>query len=81
LGIVFPPYVYDRITLERGSDGAATAHERMDAPAAYPAWLDMLAPGRRLQRKEGVRMAFPFKLETPEGVPAEPPTLSSAVPN
>jgi hypothetical protein len=26
-------------------------------------------------------MAFLFKLETPEGVPAEPPTLSSAVPN
>jgi hypothetical protein len=26
-------------------------------------------------------MAFLFKLETAEGVPAEPPTLSSAVPN
>jgi hypothetical protein len=38
-----------------------------------PPWLDMLAPGRRLQRKEGVRMAFLFKLET-EGDPANPPT-------
>ena len=27
------------------------------------------------------RMAFLFKLETAEGVPAEPPTLASAVPN
>jgi hypothetical protein len=26
-------------------------------------------------------MAFLFKLETTDGVPAEPPTLSSAVPN
>jgi hypothetical protein len=27
------------------------------------------------------RMAFLFRLETPEGAPAEPPTLASAVPD
>ena len=33
-------------------------------------------------RKEKDRMAgFLFKLETPDGTPAEPPSLSSAVPN
>jgi hypothetical protein len=26
-------------------------------------------------------MAFLFRLETPDGAPAEPPTLTSAVPN
>jgi hypothetical protein len=35
----------------------------------------------RLQGKGGVRMAFLFKLETTDGVPADPPTLASAVPN
>jgi hypothetical protein len=32
-------------------------------------------------RERGIRMVFLFKLETTDGVPAEPPTLSSAVPN
>jgi hypothetical protein len=27
------------------------------------------------------RMAFPFRLETTDGAPADPPTLTSAVPN
>jgi hypothetical protein len=42
----------------------------------------MLDLGRPAPRREGVRMAgFLFRLETTEGVPAEPPTLESAVPN
>jgi hypothetical protein len=32
-------------------------------------------------REGGVRMAFLFKLETADGNPADPPTLSTAVPN
>jgi hypothetical protein len=36
----------------------------------------------RPQRREGVRMAgFLFRLETTDGVPAEPPTLEAAIPN
>jgi hypothetical protein len=42
----------------------------------------MIAAAVRLQTGGGDRMAgFLFRLETPKGAPAEPPTLSSAVPN
>jgi hypothetical protein len=38
-------------------------------------------PAVRSQQEGVIRMAFLFKLETKEGLAAEPPTLSSAVPN
>jgi hypothetical protein len=40
-----------------------------------------LNPAVRLQTRWESVMAFLFKVETTDGLPAEPPTLSSAVPN
>lgn len=48
---------------------------------------ELTQPRRRYSRQcpsgpgEETRMAFLFRLETKDGTPAEPPTLSSAVPN
>jgi hypothetical protein len=42
----------------------------------------MLAgPSGPTGREEGWMAGFLFRLETPDGAPADPPTLASAVPN
>jgi len=52
-----------------------------DARGTRPNARPISSPGRSAPRREENRMAFMFKLEAPDGTPAETPTLKSAVPN